>query len=85
MKVVLICLLIVLSCKTPNVHWTEKGTQISYDTVRVQTYKDSGRLDTITYRKHVYYNQKSPRTINGKWYVITGLIIAVCLALFLRN
>ena len=86
MKVFLL-LLFLISCKSvKQLHWQQKGTDISYDTIHLQTYKDStGKIDTVKYTKHVYYRAKSPKTLKGQWYIVAALVIGAAVVVLLRK
>jgi hypothetical protein len=83
----LLFLLLVLSCKTTNqLRWQQKGTEIAYDTISIQTYKDSsGKIDTVRYMKHVYYRAKSPKTLKGHWYLVAAVVIGAAVVVLLRR
>ena len=83
----IILIILVLSCKTPNeLRWQQKGTDVAYDTISLQTYKDSsGRIDTVRYMKHVYYRDKSPKTIKGHWYLVAMVIVGAAVVILLRK
>lgn len=82
----LILLLFLFSCNPPNeIHWQVKGTIINHDTISIKTFKDSSRIDTIRYVKHTYYEAKSPRTLHGKWYLITVIVIGLAAILLIKK
>jgi hypothetical protein len=79
-------LLWITGCKSTNeINWSNKTITVENDSVSTRIVKNGNTVDTIRYKKSTRYEQKSPRVIHGKWYLITAIIIGLAAILILRK
>jgi len=90
MKIIMIFFLLwiicIFSCKSPNkIQWSQKVLTVEQDSISTTVIQRDNTVDSVRYKKSTHYEQKSPRTVQGKWYLVAAILIGVAAIFLLRN
>ena len=79
-------LLWITGCSTQNkIHWSQKVITVEEDSISTSVTQKGNTVDSVRYKKSTHYEQKSPRTVQGKWYLIAAIVIGIAVVFILKN
>jgi len=76
----------IFSCSPQNkIHWSQKVVTVENDSISTTVTQKENTIDTVRYKRSTHYEQKSPRTLSGKWYIITAIAIVSIIFFLFKN
>jgi hypothetical protein len=78
---IMFCILLFACAPGKHLYVYHDSTLIKIDSTHLRFYGDSSSRDTVRYSKQYVYHERTPKTVSGKWYLISAIIILITLVL----